>query len=143
MAGFFFSYSVSVMLGLKKMSSLDFIVTMKNINREIQNFLFLLCFFGSLSGLFVSSFVFRNSEVSVYVFSGLFCYFIGAFLVTVIFNVPLNSRLETFDINAATNMTVEEMRADFEKKWNFWNNVRTFSSFLALLCLILACIKLK
>lgn len=46
--GFFFAWSVSVILGTKKVGHLTYLETMQSINREILNPLFFIVFFGSL-----------------------------------------------------------------------------------------------
>lgn len=47
-AGFFYAWSVSVILGTKKVGDLTYLETMQNINREILNPLFYIVFFGAL-----------------------------------------------------------------------------------------------
>ena len=54
--GFFFAWSVSVILGTKKVGDLTYLETMQSINREILNPVFFTVFFGSMLTLFVSAY---------------------------------------------------------------------------------------
>jgi len=141
MAGFFFSYTVSVSLGLGKLSDKEFLNAMQNINREVQNPIFFTCFFGALIMLFITCFLHYTHNSFMFLIVATLVYLIGAFLVTVLANVPLNNKLELFDISSSTEITAKQMRNVFEKRWNFWNNIRTASSILSLLFVILTCIQ--
>lgn len=140
MAGFFFSYTVSVSLGLGKLGDNEFLNAMKQINREVQNPIFFTSFFGALILLSVACFLNHNKPYFMFLLIATFFYLLGVLLVTVFVNVPLNNKLELFDITLSTEITVKQMRNAFEKRWNFWNNIRTISSILSLLFVILTCI---
>ena len=141
MAGFFFSYSVSVSLGLGKLGDNEFLNAMKQINREVQNPLFFICFFGSLILLCVANINYKNNSLFPFMLFAFLVYAIGVFLVTVLVNVPLNNKLDNFNIATATELTANKMRKIFENRWNFWNNIRTISSILCFIFVILTCIK--
>lgn len=140
MAGFFFSYAVSVSLGLGKLSDKEFLNAMQNINKEVQNPIFFTCFFGALILLLVACFLNHNKPYFMFLLIATFLYLLGVLLVTVFVNVPLNNKLGLFDISSSTEITAKQMRNAFEKRWNFWNNIRTVSSILSLLFVILTCI---
>lgn len=141
MAGFFFSYSISVSLGLGKLSDKEFLNAMQNINKEVQNPIFFICFFGALSMLFISCFLQSYQNSFTFLIVATLVYLLGVFFVTVLVNVPLNNKLDLFDISNSTEITAKQMRNVFEKRWNFWNNLRTVASILSLLFVILACIQ--
>jgi len=141
MAGFFFSYSVSVTLGLGKLEDREFLAAMQHINKEIQNPMFFTCFFGALLMLFIACFACYNQKSFLFLIIAALLYFFGVFLVTIFANVPLNNNLEVFDIPSSTAITAKQMRNSFEKRWNFWNSMRTVSSLLSLLIVILICIR--
>ncbi|MDQ6530831.1 anthrone oxygenase family protein [Flavobacterium sp. LHD-85] len=141
MAGLFFSYSISVMLGLGKLNDKEFLNAMQHINKEIQNPIFFTCFFGALIMLIITCFSRYNQSSFIYLIMAMLMYLLGVFLVTVFVNVPLNNKLEVFDISSSTEIMAKQMRNVFEKRWNFWNNIRTVSSILSLLFVILACIQ--
>lgn len=140
MAGFFFSYSISVSLGLGKLNDKGFLEAMKHINQEVQNPIFFICFFGTLILLFGSCFLHYNKPSFKFLLIATFFYFLGVLLVTIFANVPLNNKLELFDISNSTELTAKQMRNVFENRWDFWNNIRTVSSILSLLFLILTCV---
>ena len=141
MAGFFFSYSVSVSLGLGKVSDKEFLNAMQNINREVQNPLFFTCFFGAFAMLFINCFLLYNTPSFLFLLIAMLFYLLGVFLVTVFVNVPLNNKLDIFDFPSSAEITAKQMRNAFEERWNFWNNIRTLSSILGLLFVILTCIQ--
>jgi len=140
MAGFFFSYSVSVSSGLAKLGNKEFLNAMQHINREVQNPIFFTSFFGALILLSVACFLNHNKPYFMFLLIATFFYLLGVLLVTVFVNVPLNNKLGLFDISSSTEITAKQMRNAFEKRWNFWNNIRTVSSILSLLFVILTCI---
>ena len=66
--GFFFAWSVSVILGTKKVGHLTYLETMQSINREILNPLFFIVFFGNLIALGITTYLqFNNKTVFVLV----------------------------------------------------------------------------
>lgn len=140
-AGFFFSYSVSVSLGLGKLSDKEFLNAMQNINKEVQNPIFFICFFGALSMLFITCFLHSYQNSFTFLIVATLVYLLGVFFVTVLVNVPLNNKLDLFDISNSTEITAKQMRSAFEKRWNFYNNIRTVASILSLLFVILAFIQ--
>lgn len=140
MAGLFFSYSISVSLGLGKLNDKEFLNAMQNINREIQNMPFFVCFFGTLIMLPITSFLHYKKPSFLLLFIATLFYSIGVFAVTVFVNVPLNNKLELFELISATNASVGQMRNIFEDRWNFWNNIRSLSSLCSVFFIILACV---
>lgn len=140
MAGLFFSYSISVSLGLGKLNDKEFLNAMQNINREIQNMPFFICFFGTLLLLPITSFVHYKQPSFLLLLTATLFYSLGVFAVTAFVNVPLNNKLELFDLTNTTNASAKQMRNIFEDRWNFWNNIRSLSSLCSLFFVILACV---
>ena len=62
-------------------------------------------------------------------------YFVGTFLVTMVFNVPMNIRLDRLDIESAEAADYWTL---FASRWGFWNSVRAAASALASVCLLIA-----
>lgn len=142
MAGFFFSYSISVSWGLGKLADKEFLKAMQSINREVLNPIFFVCFFGALIMLPFATFQqysLKENTFTLLLIATLF-YLIGVFGTTVFVNVPLNNKLELFDLANATETMVKQMRNTFEKRWNFWNNIRTLASLISIIFVILACL---
>lgn len=140
MAGLFFSYSISVSLGLGKLNDKEFLNVMQNINREIQNIPFFICFFGTLIILPITSFLNYKKQSFLLLLTATLFYSIGVFAITVFVNVPLNNTLELFDLTNASNTSARQMRNIFEDRWNFWNNIRSLSSLCSVFFIILACV---
>lgn len=140
-AGLFYAYSCSVVLGLGKLSDSEYLRAMQSINREILNPVFFLSFMGTALLLPVSAFVLRgHNPAFVLLLLAAIAYLIGVFGVTMLGNVPLNNQLDQFDIAGATAETVRKMRENFETRWNFLNNIRTVFSTLSIILVICACI---
>ncbi|WP_228460469.1 chryseobasin maturation helper ChrI [Chryseobacterium gallinarum] len=139
-AGLFYAYSCSVVLGLGKLSDTEYLKAMQSINREILNPVFFLSFMGTLILLPVSAFVFRGQPAFIFLLLASLAYLIGVFGVTVAGNVPMNNVLDTFDISGSSAEAVKKMRDSFENRWNLLNTIRTVFSVITIALVISACI---
>ena len=140
-AGLFYAYSCSVVLGLGKLSDSEYLKAMQNINREILNPVFFMSFMGTAILLPVSTFLLRGEQpVFIFLLLGTLAYLIGVFGVTVVGNVPMNDMLDQFDISHSTPESIKQMRDGFENRWNFLNNIRTVFSVVSIVLVICACI---
>lgn len=140
-AGLFYAYSCSVVLGLGKLSDSEYLRAMQSINREILNPVFFMSFIGTAVLLPVSVFVFRGQQpVFIFLLLATLAYLIGVFGVTAAGNVPMNDFLDKFDISGATSEAVKQMREHFENKWNFLNNIRSVFAVVSVILVICACI---
>ncbi|MCQ9633602.1 DUF1772 domain-containing protein [Chryseobacterium sp. WG23] len=140
-AGLFYAYSCSVVLGLGKLSDGEYLKAMQNINREILNPVFFMSFMGTAVLLPVSAFVFRGQQPAfIFLLLATLAYLIGVFGVTVAGNVPMNDMLDKFDISGATTGVIKQMRESFENRWNLLNNVRTVFSVISIALVVCACI---
>ena len=143
-AGLFYAYSCSVVLGLGKLSDAEYLKAMQSINREILNPVFFLSFMGTAVMLPVSTFLYRaQSPVFILLLLATIIYLIGVFVVTIIGNVPLNDQLDQFNIQDSTVEGLKKMRDVFENRWNFLNNIRSICSVLSILLVICACVWTK
>jgi len=137
-SGLFFSFSIAVCPGLRHLTDLDFIKAMKSINKEILNPFFLISFFGPILLYPLVIYFQQSSEVSrwLLVFSSL-TYMI-MIVITVTINVPLNNRLEGFNLYYTNDIELSKLRNLFENRWTFWNNIRTVLSISSLVLLSLS-----
>lgn len=143
-AGLFYAYSCSVVLGLGKLSDTEYLKAMQSINREILNPVFFISFMGTAILLPVSTFFLRGQQpVFIFLLLATLAYLIGVFGVTVAGNVPLNDQLDQFKIADSSLEAIKEMRDNFENRWNFLNNVRTAFSVITITLTICACIWYK
>lgn len=144
MAGLFYAFSFSVVLGLGKLPDADYIRTFQAINREIQNPIFLSCFMGILLLLPLSTYMQYARPATPqfwFLLAATLVYFIGVFGVTVAGNIPLNNAIEAFKLDNASADVITAQRTAFESKWNNLNMVRTIASTLTLLLSVLACLR--
>ncbi|MFP3590523.1 DUF1772 domain-containing protein [Chryseobacterium sp. SIMBA_038] len=140
-AGLFYAYSCSVVLGLGKLSDTEYLKAMQSINREILNPVFFVSFMGTAVLLPISTFLYRaQNPVFILLLLATLAYLIGVFGVTIVGNVPLNDQLDKFDIVNSTKEGIRQMRDNFENRWNFLNNVRTVFSVISILLVVCACV---
>jgi uncharacterized membrane protein len=137
--GFFFAWSVSVILGTQKVGHLTYLETMQNINREILNPVFFIVFFGSLIGLVITIYLqFNNKTVFVLVLASTIIYLIGTFGVTAFGNVPLNNELEALNITKLNLIELKDFRTYYEGAWNHFHGIRTISSMVSFILLLIS-----
>ncbi|WP_082140557.1 DUF1772 domain-containing protein [Chryseobacterium sp. FH2] len=140
-AGLFYAYSCSVILGLGKLSDTEYLKAMQSINREILNPVFFMSFMGAAIMLPVTTFLLRGQgSVFVLLLIATLVYLVGVFGVTVVGNVPLNDQLGNFDIVNSSAEAIKQMRKTFEIRWNMLNHVRTICNTLSIILVICACI---
>lgn len=143
MAGLFFAWSYSVTLGLARLSNTDYISAMQAMNRAIQNPFFFCCFFGALLMLPLSAYLYYEVPTPIrfwLLLSATIVYGVGVMGVTIVGNIPLNQALDAFDLSTASADEMARQRSQFEIPWNRLNMIRTISSGLALVLVIVACI---
>jgi len=137
--GFFFAWSVSVILGMKKVSDFTYFETMQNINREILNPAFFIIFFGSLITLMITTYLqFNNKPVFWLVLSSAIIYLIGTFGITAFGNVPLNNELDALNITKFGLLELKNFRTYYESTWNQYHNIRTISSMISFIILLIS-----
>ncbi len=140
-AGLFYSWSCSVMLGFARLKDKEFVSVMQQTNRAIQNPLFFISFLGAPILLPVSTFLSSGTSPRfALLLAATVIYLTGTFGVTVFGNVPLNNALDRFDLESATDEEISRRRANFERRWNNLNTIRTVTSTLALILIIIACL---
>ena len=130
-AGVFFTFSTFVMKSLAVLSPQKGIAAMQSINLIILKSLFILVFMGtSLLSLVLGIMAIlkwgQPGMVFLLVASALFV--VGSFLVTMVFNVPLNNELDAVGSNSAEAIPVWER---YLSDWVIWNHVRTIASLAA------------
>ncbi|MBL4632921.1 MAG: DUF1772 domain-containing protein [Kofleriaceae bacterium] len=128
MAGVYLTFSAFVMASLDALPRAEGIAAMQSINRVILKSLFMPLFittsFASLVLAVWGIFRWGHSGAPLLAIGGLI-YFIGMFVCTVAFNVPLNNALEAVDPTAPEAAGVW---SDYLRDWTRWNHVRALSS---------------
>ena len=137
-AGVFFAFSAFVMGALARLPARQGIAAMQAINVVVLNPLFLGTFFGTaLLSLVLDIVVLMDWSApwSGYLVAGSLLYFVGTFLVTLLFNVPLNNKLAAVRPDSAEGKTVW---THYLRVWTAWNHVRTVAPLAAMAAFILA-----
>lgn len=138
-AGFFYAYACSVMIGLANTDDRTFIIAMQEINASVRNVWFAPSFFGSLVATAVAAALAGwtgNRRVLAWTIGGLILY-ATAFAMTMAISVPLNDQLAVAGtVEAMTELAA--VRTDYEDSWVRWNVARTAASTAALVCLVRA-----
>lgn len=140
-AGIFYGWSVSVVLGLARLSDREYVSFMQQTNRAIQNILFFTPFFGAALLLLASTFFHYGQMPRFwYLLAASFFYLAGVIGVTVFGNVPMNNRLDRFDLAAAAGAEISAQRKGYERRWSRLNHVRAVAATIAVILAILACL---
>lgn len=143
-AGLFFAWSVSITRGLMRVSDAEYILVMQSTNRAIQNPLFFAAFFGVQILLPVCLFLFYGQTSRFWLLlAAAVIYTAGVMGVTVFGNVPMNNVLDSFDLQTASKEEISMSRKNYEERWNNLNNIRTVSSTIAVILVIIACLEKK
>jgi len=131
--GMMYVFSTFVMRGLDRTGPIDAITAMRGINAEANaNPVFLLGFFGAtILALVVGviAVVQLNQPGSWWVLIGAIFGIVGA-MITVIFNVPLNNRLDTVNPDGLSMADAARDWQAYFSTWTAWNHARTVTSFV-------------
>jgi uncharacterized membrane protein len=131
MAGVFFAFSTFVMNALARLPPAHGIAAMQSINIVVINPLFMTVFMGTAltSVIFAIASLLRwQSPRSAYLLTGSVLYLAGTFLVTIVFNVPLNNALAVVD---PTSADAASTWSRYLSGWTAWNHVRTVAAVVA------------
>jgi uncharacterized membrane protein len=129
------------MPGFARLPNREFVAAMQATNRAIQNPIFFAAFFGAPILLPISAFLHNGQSTRFWLLlAATVIYLLGTFGVTIFGNVPLNNVLDRFDLETASDEETAWQRANFERRWNNLNTVRTVSSTFAVILTIIACL---
>ena len=138
MAGIFFAFSVFMMTALGRLPPPAGIAAMQSINAAILNPLFFVVFFGTAVLCLlaaVAAIVEWPLPEAFYLIAGRVLYLVGAMLVTMQRNVPLNLALDRSNPESAEGAL---LWLRYLRVWTAWNHVRTVASLAAMAAFILA-----
>jgi uncharacterized membrane protein len=137
-SGVFFAFSTFVMRALSRLPAAQGIAAMQSINVVVLNPWFLTTFIGTTVScvLLIASTLARWGDFeATFRLVGAGFYLIGAFAVTIVFNVPRNSALAAIDAASGEGAA---LWARYVPGWTAWNTVRTAASLAAAASLIIA-----
>ena len=137
-AGLYFAFSTFIMTALGRIDQAAGIAAMNAINDVIVRSLFLPVFMGStltcLALAVLAPFRWNEPGAAMWL-AGSVLYVVGMFVVTMMFNVPLNNALAA--VQPASNEAGVSW-ARYLADWTWWNHVRTVTSTLAFALFIAA-----
>ncbi len=139
-AGFFYAYSCSVLIGFDAAEPDVAIAAMQANNATIRNIWFAPAYFGPVFIGAAVAFVYLpriRTVAGQAAIAAVLVYLLAAFLVTVVFNVPLNHALADAG-GFETQEAARKVWEDYRGPWGTWNLVRTIASFLSVALLGLA-----
>ncbi|UPJ54194.1 DUF1772 domain-containing protein [Bradyrhizobium sp. 200] len=128
LAGLYFAFSTFIMTALGRIGQAAGIAAMNAINVAIVQSLFMPIFLGTTatSAALAAVALFRWGEPgAIAMVAGGVLHVVGMFVVTMIFNVPLNNALAAAD---PASHEAASLWARYLADWTLWNHVRTVSS---------------
>jgi uncharacterized membrane protein len=141
MAGIFFTWSNAVKPGIGKLNDIDYLSALQSMNRVILNSLFLIVFIGTIISVAlvpVFHFHFYPKNIFWLLILILIIYWVGVFSVTVFGNIPLNEILDKRNLSVMNPNDLSLLRDSIENRWNNFNLIRSISSALSFLLLIIS-----
>jgi uncharacterized membrane protein len=138
-AGLFYTFAVSVMLGLRRLEDRTFVDAMQQINLAVENGWFMGVFLGApvLAALAAVLHLGPNHRQALPWTAAGFVLAAAALVITIVVHIPLNTALNAAgDPGRITD--VAGLRAGFEPTWVRWNAARAVASTAAFACLIRA-----
>ena len=137
MAGVYFTFSAFAMRALASIEAPAGIAAMQAINEVIQRSAFLPLFFATslASALVAGATLLGLAETGATAGVAGAVYVIGMFGCTVVFNVPLNERLDAVDPASEAGA---ERWAHYLRTWTRWNHVRTVACTLSMVLFVVA-----
>jgi len=131
------------MPGLSNLNDKEFIRAFQFTDAVIQNNqpIFMFTWIGSIVSLLITILIsvinFGLSEAWLIVLMSVF-YLLGVQGITIAIHIPLNNHIQKVVIEELSDEAIAEERVKFERKWNYFNNIRTSISIsVSLLLLIL------
>jgi uncharacterized membrane protein len=146
-AGFVLCFAIVVMPGIRMLGFLDFLKSFKAMDGIIQNNqpLFLLVWLGSALALLASALLgiwrLESLDLALLVLACVI-YLLGVHGPTITINIPLNNRLQSLDLDAATEAELQATAEMFESRWLRWNAIRTVIATLTTVLLLVLLLRI-
>lgn len=134
MAGLFSAFSSFVMKALSSLPDPNGIAAMQAINRFIIMPGFLVVFLGTGVLCAVSVLLGWSGSGAGTLIAAAAVYIIGCIISTVVFNVPLNNRLEAVDSHSEEG---RKLWSVYVLQWTRWNHVRSIATLISTFLLAL------
>ena len=143
-AGFLFAYAIVIMPGIKNLEDKQFIKAFQITDRVIQNNhpLFIIVWVGSVISLIIcalTGFAKLHGLDFALLLLATATYLVGVQISTFVIHLPLNNKLQEYDVEIMSSEDVLQDRSRFETRWNRSNDIRTvIACGVALILIILA-----
>ncbi|MEK6154064.1 DUF1772 domain-containing protein [Flavobacteriaceae bacterium 3-367] len=140
-AGLCFTWTNAITPGIGRLDDVDYLQAFQHMNRTILNPQFFVVFFGPLLLILAAAYTYRGypGHILWLLLAAAACYALGLVLVTLFGNVPLNEVLDGTDLMEISLEDAHSLRARFESKWNRLHLIRTVSSTISFVLLLLGC----
>lgn len=127
-AGFFYTWSFTIMQSLGQIDTAHAISAMQTINANIRSAWFAAIFFGApLALLITSAMIFRSNRSAAKYALLAFVFATATIIITLRLHVPMNNELATVDSATAAN----SVWSVYSERWTSWNHIRMLTSILA------------
>jgi uncharacterized membrane protein len=136
--GVFFAFSAFIMSGLNRLPSREGIDAMKSINVTAVHPPLMLALFGSAAlciALIVRAVSLRGGREAILLATGSGLYLLGAVVLTIAYNVPLNDRLARLSSSSAD---APAQWQTYVRDWTLANHIRSVSALAAMVLIVLA-----
>ncbi|WP_431159098.1 DUF1772 domain-containing protein [Winogradskyella poriferorum] len=138
-AGLCFTWSNSITPGIGKLNDFGFLMSFQQMNRVILNPTFFIVFIGPFFLGIINLFILKNISSGLWwlLIVSVLIYFLGVILVTVFGNIPLNEILDKNNLETLNEIELRQLRDTFENKWNRLHLIRTVTSLISFITLII------
>ena len=129
-SGFISTYAIVVMPGLSNLNDKNFLRAFQVTDAVIQNKqpLFMFIWIGSivsiLTTILISLVIIGLSKAWPIVSIGI-VYLLVVQGITITIHIPLNNHIQNIKIEKLNEKLIADKRINFEKRWNFFNYIRT------------------
>ena len=129
-AGLVLTFAIVVMPGIRTMGDREFLRAFKVMDRVIQDNqpIFMLVWLGSAVVVLASTVLgfwrLAGLDRILLIIAGAI-YILGVHVPTVTINVPINNRLQSQDLDAASENELRALAKTYETRWLRWNAIRT------------------
>jgi len=141
-AGFVLLFAIVVMPGIGALSNREFLKSFQVIDKVIQNNqpLFMFVWIGSTVALLVAvalSALQLNGIPQILMIVATVVFIVGVQVPTVVFNIPMNNRVQSLNLDSLDEALLATERQVFESRWNRWNSTRTVFACVASVLLLI------
>ncbi|MDJ0639083.1 MAG: DUF1772 domain-containing protein [Paracoccaceae bacterium] len=133
--GFFYAWVCSTMWGLDAADPRVAIQAMQAMNASVRNMVFAPAFFGTPIALIAAgalAFTSGRKWAAIAFAAAGVTYFFGGMVLTMAVNVPMNDALAEVAVPADLDQA-KEIWSAYSSKWQFFNQIRTVASCLAMM----------